>query len=219
MTLYIATPVDGGDVWSARVTLGYAEALRRLSLRMPVEMAPVYYSTDIVRARNRIAATVLAKPPSDDVVLWWDDDVIPDDIGIVERMLTIMVRDHLSVLAAPYTSKRHPVRWVHQGCAGGASETAETQFVGFGFTMTSRGCLQVMADHSTMEEDTIDGVEREVPAIFELLRVPGRQHPRRLSEDYSFSQKWRDIGGTLHVYQHALIGHAGSYVYDAHDLK
>lgn len=232
MTLYIATPIDGGDIWSTRVTLGYSEALRRLSLRMPqLEVVraggetvrdeagiPVYYSTDIVRARNRIAAQVLAKPPSDDVVLWWDDDVILNDMNVVDAMLAL-VRNGIDVLAAPYTSKRHPVRWTHQGCAGGDGVIAETESVGFGFTMTTRACLQKMADASEIEEDLIDGVYHEVPAIFDLLKVPGRKRMRRLSEDYSFSAKWRGLGGKLYVYQRALIGHAGGHVYDAREMR
>lgn len=229
MSLYIATPIDGGDVWSTRITLGYSERLRQVSLhlRETVEVAPgvLFFSTDIVKARNRVVARVLQNHPEADPVLWWDDDVIvyEEPCALITRLLEIMRTGRVHVLAVPYTSKRRPVRWVHQATSETeSSELLTAQLVGFGFTLTSRACLQALADDAEIEEDCLtDGTVMEVPDVFQLRKVQGAKRRKRLSEDYSFCESWRARGGEIHVYNGPgnMLGHAGSYVYDARDMR
>ena len=99
MSLIIATPVRGIGL-DAPVSVGYAEAVRALSKTVDVIPASVTFSTDVVRARNRLAATVLRDMPDVSHVLWWDDDVYPEDVKIVERMLNAFE----DVIAAPYVN-------------------------------------------------------------------------------------------------------------------
>jgi hypothetical protein len=228
--LLVATPFRGAGYWASDVKLGYAESLRLLSTQLDYFPPTVQFSEDVVNARNRIAAAVLREHPDVTHVLWWDDDCWPGDVGIVRKM----IESGLDVVACSYTNKSHPVRWVHEVDAlalrawDGASEYVPARSVGFGFTITSRDCLEQMAAYTRR----IGGDSREywdytprgkflTPNLFGKLyeRMPDGDESLR-GEDYSFCRRWRDMGGKIWLYNGPgnLVTHAGPYGFSAADM-
>ena len=88
MKIVIATPVDGADVATARVTVGYHHFVKRLAVSLGADVLPaeLLFGADVVRARNRAAASILQNYPSADRVLWLDEDTWLEDMGAVTRM-------------------------------------------------------------------------------------------------------------------------------------
>src|SRR5580692_5503400 len=143
--LIIATPVDGAETFTARVTVGYHSAVKRLVSELGAECLPaeLLFGEDVGRARNLAVAMILRDYPSADYVLWLDDDTWPEDIGCVARMAA--TGEH--IIGAPYTTKRGPPRWVHQlltPCPVAVNDVQAVKFLGFGCTLTSLVCLKKM---------------------------------------------------------------------------
>jgi len=99
----------------------------------------------------------------------------------------------------------------------------EVDAMAFGFTLTSRACLEQMwkAYAGTLSfGDVVDDRLYWTVALFQLLlpqqsaAAPYAVGPL-LSEDYSFCQRWRDIGGKVQMYVGAgsPLHHVGSHVF------
>ena len=219
--LVIATPIDG-DVLTGRVTVAYAESVRALSHEMPVETV-VGFAKDVVRARNHLVATVLRDFPKMTHVLWWDEDQWPEDRSIVRKMMA----SGAHVIGAPYTNKRPPLRWIHQllsPCPAAMNGVQLVRFVGFGFTMTTRACLEEMSRSAARYRiKHPDGMK--VANVFGQLyvapdeTVTEAEDKMLLSEDFSFCERWRGMGGQVAMLcDGGVIHHAGSHGWSVRDM-
>lgn len=219
--LLIATPVRAAELYTAQVSLGYAESVRALSHEMPVKTV-VSYALDVVRSRNRVVGIVLREKEFADVthILWWDDDNWPEDRKIVQRMLDLDV----PIVGAAYTNKKRPVRFVHQPWPGPRTvdkrQCLDVRAVGFGFTLTSRECLERMGHAAHWYRDYPNATR--CPNIFgQQYDTPeeATEDDTLLSEDFSFCKRWReDHGGKVLLYCGGTIAHAGGHAWTARDL-
>jgi hypothetical protein len=224
VTLLIATPVRGADPFTAQVTVGYSEFVRRLSCLYDVEEFPVSvnFSADTFRARNRIAAEILRSASRVSHVLWLDDDTWAEDPALVQRMIDT----GKDLVGAPYTCKRTPVRWIHirqdPPTVEAPADLVEARSLGFGFTMTTRTCLAKMHVATEAREGLYDDVPgpNRIPNMFGSLfdEIEGKRI--LLSEDYSFCKRWRDMGEQCWVYcgPGNLVNHSGGRVWSARDI-
>jgi hypothetical protein len=221
MTLIVATPVGGADIWASSVSCGYSENLRALSHEMAIEQV-VEFADDVVRARNRLVGRVLAAFPNMTHVLWWDADQWPEDRRIVKSMIDT----GCDLIGAPYTNKRPPIRWVHQllnPMPQSEGAVQEVRAIGFGFTITSRQCLLEVAAHSQAytdhPNDTV--LSNCFGQMFDDPRQSALMHERMLlSEDFSFCKRWRQLGRRVNLYlKGGAIMHAGSRGWSGHDVQ
>ena len=225
MKLMVATPFRGVGMRTARVTLGYHDFVRQLERDMGAQTfdGKLLFSADVVRARNRAVAIILRELTEITHVLWVDDDCWPDDHGIVQRMID----SGEDMIAAPYTNKVPPIHWVHQILSlqlGTVNGLQEVRGVGFGFTLTTRSCLQRVADDSRWysEYDPL-GKRTTVPNAFGMLfdRLTHGDDPEEevlLSEDFSFCARWRRLGGRVMMLP-AVIRHAGERAWGVEDIS
>lgn len=222
MSLLVATPVRAAELYAAQVSLGYAEFLRALSHETPFKTV-VTFSLDVVRARNRVVGIILREKEFADVtnVLWLDDDQWAEDRSIVGKMIAL----DLPVVGAAYTNKKKPVRFVHQPWQDGprmldARGCLDVRAVGFGFTMTSRACLEEMAEGAHWYRDYPNATK--CPDIFEQVYdkpEPDAEDDTKLSEDFSFCKRWREKhDGKIALYGGGVIAHAGAHVWTAREI-
>jgi hypothetical protein len=235
--LVVATPIRAAEMHAASVSLGYAEMLIKLHRLLPVEVlaGSLTFAADIVRGRNRIAATVLREHPDATHVLWLDDDQWCDDVAVVPEMMALGI----DVVGAPYTNKRQPMRWVHRNTATGPlpvheaaaplvvrPDLLEVDGVGFGFTLTSTRALR--------EISATERVYTDHPNPHRVANIFGQvfHHPAQrmgvdvaeedqalLSEDYSFCLRWRGLGERVYLYTRAgIIHHAGPHDWNAREM-
>jgi ketosteroid isomerase-like protein len=225
--LMIATPFDGGDLLTATVTLGYHRFVRYLERHMSADVldGTALFACDVVRARNRAAGMVLRDFPAVTHVLWLDSDNFPEDDAQGAAVVQALLDSGHDVVAAPYTRKRTPTQWVHQGVTSepDAHGFAETHSVGFGFTMTSTRALRQLNELSF--EDLVAPRYWDLPHDHEVANLFGQVYASAgtrdylASEDYSFCKRWRDTGGKVYVLARGgLIMHAGSKAYSARDM-
>jgi hypothetical protein len=226
--------VRGATLHAAPVSAGFSEfrAACVRDLNATWFSATLTFSTDTVRAHNRIAAKVLREMPAISHVLWLDDDnwaELQTPEGVFAGMNTWVVREMIDtgedLIGAPYTNKAQPVRWVHTPLPGESPDARgvlRVQSVGFGFTITSRRCLELSGDLARRYTDWPS--PHKVPNIFEgayARLAPGNDPEEEgyLSEDLAFCHRWRARGGHVCLYTRAgIIGHAGGYVWSARDI-
>jgi hypothetical protein len=175
----------------------------------------VTFSLDVVRARNRLVGHILGNHEFESIthILWVDDDQWPEDINIVPEM----VERCKGVLGAPYTNKRHPLRWVHRVDARGVAG------VGFGFTMTTRVMIEALAKDARWYTDLPHPVRcpNLFGQLYETVRhADGSEVETLLSEDFSFCKRAREAGYPIELYEKAgIVNHAGGHVWNAHEMK
>jgi hypothetical protein len=218
MKILIATPVRAACREGALVTVGYSERIRQMLAEFPSEIIPhvVTYGLDNVRARNYLASFALHEMQDWSHILWWDDDQWPDDVRCVQAMIATGEE----LIGAPYTRKIEPVKWVHQEFdrLPQAGMVRSVRFLGFGFTLTSRACIQKMYDASVKYRGDATR-EYQMGDMFDLQYDEDHGEKIKLSEDFSFCKKWREMGGRACLYLGALVYHAGVRAYSARDIK
>ena len=216
--LLIATPVDGGDTQTARVTLGYAQFVAALTHALGAETldSTIMFCCDVVRARNRAAAYVLRELRHITHVLWLDDDTYPPDardgVEMVRRMLALDV----PLVAAPYPRKRQGGGWTHEPLPYALPDErglVSVLAVGFGFTMTTAACLRDLSERAETYYDLPH--PHRVANVFGQVLVDAGDGRRILaSEDGSFCHRWRDTGGRVAMLaQSAAVVHVGAKGY------
>jgi hypothetical protein len=228
--IMIVTPVDGGDLMTARVTAGYSEhkdAVKAMYGALAMS-ATLFFTADVVRARNRAAAMALSVDGWDRL-LWWDDDVLLGDYGLVGKMLAI----DEDMIGAPYVTKGDEPRWLHtlhphQVPVLDERSLLSVRSVGFGFTMTTRNMLETMSLKARKYRDVRRNGSPKIANIFgqEYERIVEDWHDEEddtlMSEDYSFCKRWReDHGGKIWIYGGPgnLLGHVGARAFDPRDMR
>ena len=170
-------------------------------------------NTDIADARATMVAKFLEG--DGDELVFVDNDVIWE-AGALVRLL-----DHPVELVAGLYRKRvdpvsYPVRWiVSRPELRAENGLLEVAGVPGGFTRCSRSMLEQMV--RAYADLTYDRRGRAIVGLFDAYRI-GRA---KLSEDFSFCQRWRDIGGKVwidpeirmtHVGLHGFTGHLGEWL-------
>jgi hypothetical protein len=181
--IVVVTPVRGSDPRTALVSLGFADFRSAL---VPLTQTRVAVTYQPVQARNELARLALLEPKMTHT-LWLDDDQWADDPMIVQRMLD----SREDLVGAPYTRKGYPLRFAHKGLVGAerTGDLLDVAGLGFGFTLTSRRCLEEMTAEAVRSYVDDDG--KTIADLFGLLY----QDDGLLSEDLSFCARWRALGG------------------------
>jgi hypothetical protein len=212
-SLVIVTPVRGSNPDTALVTLGFSTFRTTL---FPIASMLTCTSYEPVKARNRLAATALQNS-SMKHVLWLDDDQWATDATIVQRMIDT----GQDLIGAPYTRKGYPLHFVHDALPGAKREgdLLEVNGLGFGFTITSRSCLEEMTRHSRIYMDRPN--KNRVGDLFGMSYqevIPGiPEDDVLLSEDLSFCDRWRKLGHKAILYcgGPGHICHVGGHIFES----
>jgi len=221
MSILVATPIDAGELFAARVTLGWTiKMIEAIGAGLVEPERVLVFARDVVRARNRAVAKALARPDPWTHVLWWDEDQWPEDVHTISRLVAADV----DVVGAPYWTKSTPGRWTHQDLRPAPAPVGslqETRFVGFGFTLVKRGVLERMWSTCRKYSDAPNplkcsdmfGQLYEATDLNRETYTP-EDEEALLSEDYSFCARWRRMGGKVHVLlDSGTILHAGMHAW------
>lgn len=175
------------------------------------------YCADIYVVRALLLGTFIRDPHATHMI-FIDADMgwHPDSIS---RML-LLQRDFI---AAAGPKKRYPIEMAfalvddygrpipiyHEP----ETNVIEVSEVGACFMMISRRCAERMVTaHPELEFDYEDG--RECAVFDPIIIHKGEGFPRRrLSEDYSFCYRWRQLGGKIDLLADVELTHTGSHTF------
>jgi hypothetical protein len=167
----------------------------------------------ISRARNTLTAKFLHNKESTHLMF------IDADIGWEPWHLLVMLNAQKDVIGGLYPMKSLPVKWCVNGFDGAeVSEDGNLQEVsktGTGFMLIARDVFEKLNAHPATKSFMNDiGLPAELNPYMKTYFDTAVRENRYYSEDWTFCENWRDIGGQVFVDKRVLLKHTGTYVFD-----
>jgi hypothetical protein len=167
----------------------------------------------ISRARNTLTAKFLHNKDSTHLMF------IDADIGWEPWHLLVMLNAQKDVIGGLYPMKSLPVKWCVNGFEGAeVSEDGNLQEVsktGTGFMLIKRDVFEKLNAHPATKPFMNDiGLPVELNPFMKTYFDTAVRENRYYSEDWTFCENWRDLGGKVWVDKRVLLKHTGTYVFD-----
>jgi hypothetical protein len=129
-----------------------------------------------------------------------------------------MMNRDVDVIGGLYPMKTMPVKWVVNGFDGadqGPDGLQEVSKTGTGFMLVKRHVFEKLNAHPAVKSFNNDiGLPKELDQHLRTYYDTAVRENRYYSEDWTFCENWRDIGGKIWVDKRVLLRHTGTYVFD-----
>ena len=166
----------------------------------------------ISRARNTLTAKFLNTPESTHLMF------VDADIGWEPWHLLALLNRDVDVIGGLYPMKSLPVKWCVNGIPGqpdGPDGLIEVTKTGTGFLLMKRSVFAKLDEHPAVRPFTNDiGLPRELDPYMKTYFDTAVREGRYYSEDWTFCENWRDLGGKVFIDNRVLLRHVGSYTFD-----
>ena len=170
----------------------------------------------ISRARNTMVAKFLANPDSTHLMF------VDADIGWEPWHLLVMLNRDVDVIGGLYPMKSLPIKWCVNGFDGaeeGADGLQEVSKTGTGFFLVKRHVFDKLNAHPATKPFINDiGLPVELNPYMKTYFDTAVRENRYYSEDWTFCENWRDLGGRVWVDKRVLLRHTGTYTF-AHESQ
>ena len=211
--VHICMPCYGGQLTESTFMsfIKWSNTCRQLGLDWTIET--MTNESLISRARNTMVAKFLNNPDSTHLMF------IDADIGWEPWHLLVLMNHNVDVIGGLYPMKSIPVRWVVNGFEG--AETSEdgnlmeVSKTGTGFMLVKRHVFDKLNEHPAVVPFTNDiGLPEELNAHMRTYYDTDVREGRYYSEDWTFCENWRDLGGRVWIDKRVLLRHTGTHVFD-----
>jgi len=166
----------------------------------------------ISRARNTMTAKFLSSSDSTHLMF------IDADIGWEPWHLLVLLNRDVDVIGGLYPMKSLPIKWCVNGFDGaeqGPDGLQEVTKTGTGFLLIKRHVFEKLNAHPAVKPFVNDiGLPVELNQYMKTYFDTAVRENRYYSEDWTFCENWRDIGGQVWVDKRVLLRHTGTYVFD-----
>jgi hypothetical protein len=211
--VHICMPCYGGMLTESTFMsyIKWANTCRQLGIDWTMET--MTNESLISRARNTLVAKFLNNPDSTHLMF------IDADIGWEPWHLLVLLNAQKDVIGGLYPMKTLPVKWVVNGFEGAAVEEngtlQEVSKTGTGFMLVKRDVFEKLNVHPAVRPFNNDiGLPKELDQHLRTYYDTAVRENRYYSEDWTFCENWRDIGGQVWVDKRVLLKHTGTYVFD-----
>jgi hypothetical protein len=211
--VHICMPCYGGMLTEQTFMsfVKWANTCRQLGIDWTVET--MTNESLISRARNTLSAKFLHTEGSTHLMF------IDADIGWEPWHLLALLNADKDVVGGLYPMKSLPVKWCVNGIPGQVedpeSNLIEVTKTGTGFLLIKREVFDKLNAHPAVRPFTNDiGLD---PALNQYMKTyfdTAVREGRYYSEDWTFCENWRDIGGQVWVDKRVLLKHVGTYTFD-----
>ena len=210
--VHICMPCYGGQLTESCFMsyIKWANTARQLGIDWTMET--MTNESLISRARNTLTAKFLSNPDSTHLMF------IDADIGWEPWHLLVMLNRDVDVIGGLYPMKSLPVKWCVNGFEGaeeGPDGLQEVTKTGTGFLLMKRSVFEKLNAHPAVKPFNSDiGLPPELNVYMKTYFDTAVRENRYYSEDWTFCENWRDIGGKVWVDKRVLLRHTGTYVFD-----
>jgi len=210
--VHICMPCYGGMLTESTFMsyIKWSNTCRQLGLDWTMET--MTNESLISRARNTLVAKFLNNPTSTHLMF------IDADIGWEPWHLLVMLNRDVDVIGGLYPMKTLPVKWVVNGFDGaetGPDGLQEVSKTGTGFMLVKRHVFEKLNSHPAVKPFNNDiGLPKELDKYLKTYYDTAVRENRYYSEDWTFCENWRDLGGKVWVDKRVLLKHTGTYVFD-----
>ena len=210
--VHICMPCYGGMLTESCFMsyIKWANVCRQLGIDWTMET--MTNESLISRARNTLTAKFLHNKDSTHLMF------IDADIGWEPWHLLVMLNRDVDVIGGLYPMKSLPVKWCVNGFDGaeeGPDGLQEVSKTGTGFLLIKRGVFEKLDAHPATKPFMNDiGLPVELNPYMKTYFDTAVRENRYYSEDWTFCENWRDLGGKVWVDKRVLLKHTGTYVFD-----
>jgi hypothetical protein len=211
--VHICMPCYGGMLTEQTFMsfIKWSNQCRQLGLDWTVET--MTNESLISRARNTLTAKFLNTPESTHLMF------IDADIGWEPWHLLVMLDRDVDVIGGLYPMKSLPIKWCVNGIPGkeeGENGLVEVTKTGTGFMLIKRHVFEKLNAHPAVRHFNNDiGLPRELDPYMKTYFDTAVRENRYYSEDWTFCENWRDLGGQVFIDKRVLLRHVGTYTFDA----
>mgnify|MGYP003632566922 FL=1 len=209
--VHIAMPCYGGMLTESTFMsfIKWANTARQLNIDWTLET--MVNESLISRARNTLTAKFLHMPDATHLMF------IDADIGWEPWHLLVLLNRDVDVIGGLYPMKTMPIKWVVNGFDGaeeGPDGFQEVSKAGTGFLLIKKGVFEQMNSHPAVKQYKNDiGLDPIYDQYLKTYFDTAVRQNRYYSEDWTFCENWRDIGGKIYMDKRVLLRHSGSYVF------
>jgi hypothetical protein len=209
--VHICMPCYGGMLTESCFMsyIKWANTCRQLGIDWTMET--MTNESLISRARNTLTAKFLHNKESTHLMF------IDADIGWEPWHLLVMLNAQKDVIGGLYPMKSLPVKWCVNGFEGAEVEgdLQEVSKTGTGFMLIKRDVFEKLNAHPATKPFMNDiGLPAELNPYMKTYFDTAVRENRYYSEDWTFCENWRDLGGRVWVDKRVLLKHTGTYVFD-----
>jgi hypothetical protein len=209
--VHIAMPCYGGMLTESTFMsfIKWANTARQLGIDWTLET--MVNESLISRARNTLTAKFLEQKESTHLFF------VDADIGWEPWHLLVLLNRDVDVIGGLYPMKTMPIKWVVNGFEGaedGPDGLQEVSKAGTGFLLMKRAVFEKMKSHPAVKQYKNDiGLDPKFDQHLKTYFDTAVRQNRYYSEDWTFCENWRDLGGKVWVDKRVLLRHSGSYVF------
>ena len=210
--VHICMPCYGGMLTESTFMsyIKWSNTARQLGLDWTMET--MTNESLISRARNTLTAKFLTNKDSTHLMF------IDADIGWEPWHLLVLLNRDVDVIGGLYPMKSLPVKWCVNGFDGaeeGPDGLQEVTKTGTGFLLIKRDVFSKLDAHPAVKPFMNDiGLPAELNPFMKTYFDTAVRENRYYSEDWTFCENFRDIGGKIWVDKRILLKHTGTYVFD-----
>ena len=211
--VHMCMPCYGGQLTESTFMsyIKWANMARQLGIEWTVET--MTNESLISRARNTLTAKFLHTEGSTHLMF------IDADIGWEPWHLLVLLNRKVDVIGGLYPMKSMPIKWCVNGIPGqeeGVDNLVEVTKTGTGFLLIKREVFEKLDAHPAVKPFANDiGLDPALNKYMKTYFDTAVREGRYYSEDWTFCENWRDIGGQVFVDKRVLLKHTGTYVFDA----
>jgi hypothetical protein len=209
--VHIAMPCYGGMLTESTFMsfIKWANTARQLNIDWTLET--MVNESLISRARNTLTAKFLHMPDATHLFF------VDADIGWEPWHLLVLLNRDVDVIGGLYPMKTMPIKWVVNGFDGaeeGSDGLQEVSKAGTGFLLMKKHVFEKLNSHPAVKQYKNDiGLDPVYDQYLKTYFDTAVRQNRYYSEDWTFCENWRDLGGKIWVDKRVLLRHSGSYVF------
>jgi len=212
--VHMCMPCYGGQLTEQTFMsyIKWSNTARQLGLDWTVET--MTNESLISRARNTLVSKFLFTKESTHLMF------IDADIGWEPWHLLVMLDAQKDVIGGLYPMKSLPIKWCVNGIAGHPEPTPDQNLIevsktGTGFMLIKRDVFEKLDAHPATKPFKNDiGLDAALDPYMKTYFDTAVREGRYYSEDWTFCENWRDIGGQVWVDKRVLLRHTGTYTFD-----
>ena len=209
--VHIAMPCYGGMLTESTFMsfIKWANTARQLGIDWTLET--MVNESLISRARNTLTAKFLDMPDATHLFF------VDADIGWEPWHLLVLLNRDVDVIGGLYPMKTMPIKWVVNGFEGaeeGPDGLQEVSKAGTGFLLMKKHVFEKLKAHPAVKQYKNDiGLDPKYDQHLKTYFDTAVRQNRYYSEDWTFCENWRDLGGKIWMDKRVLLRHSGSYVF------
>jgi hypothetical protein len=208
--LAICTPCYGGQVMEKHYVSMISYTIACMKNNMTFSVETLANESLVTRARNNLVAKMMMNPKATHLMF------IDADVGFDTESVYKLIAHNKDVIGGIYPKKTFQADYVFNPTPNAKREgdLIEVDDIGTGFLLIKREVIQKMFDSfpdlKYRNNINIDpNAEPFMYALFDTLI--DKQTNTYLSEDYTFCERWRGLGGKIYADTSIELTHTGYY--------